>query len=184
MAQKSLLKKLPFILPIIAFLGLAIISAIGLYGNLSGTRNQEQLPSVLIGQKAPALPATAYQPELAKTIEAFQGQPILVNFMASWCAPCKAEAPALALLAEDVPIIGIAYKDKLDDTSQFLEQFGNPYSALWMDYDGRTAIEWGVYGVPETFVIDGDGTIIVRHAGPIFKEVLTDIIRPALQDLK
>ena len=174
--------RLAFLLPVIAFLILAVIAAFGLIGTINGTRNAE-LPSVLVGKPAPDLPTIPLRETLARPLSDFAGQPVLVNVMASWCAPCRAEIPALALLSQEVPVIAIAYKDKAEDTAAFLAQYGNPFAAIWMDYDGTTAIEWGIYGVPETFLLDGDGTIILRHAGPVFKDTITDVIRPALAEL-
>lgn len=181
--SKQPANRLVFILPILGFLLVAAIGAAALIGTLTGTRNTEQLPSVLIGKQAPALPATALNAALAQPLEAFRGKPVLVNFMASWCAPCRAELPALALLGEEVAVVGIAYKDKQSDTDAFLQTYGNPYQAVWMDYDGRTGMAWGLYGVPETFLLDQNGQIVLRHAGPIFKDVITDVIRPALEAL-
>ena len=81
-------------------------------------------------------------------------------------------------------MVGVAYNDKQAATAEFLQTYGNPYQAVWMDYDGRTGMAWGLYGVPETFLLDKDGQIILRHAGPIFKDVITDVIRPALEALE
>lgn len=175
--------RLGFILPLTAFLIFALIAAFGLFGTINGTRNSDQLPSVLIGKLAPDLPPNALRDDLAKPLSEFKGQPVLVNIMASWCAPCRAELPALDLLSQDVPVIAIAYKDKQEDTAQFLEQYGNPFSAVWMDYDGGTGIKWGIYGVPETFLLDKQGRVVLRHAGPVFKDTITNLIRPALEEL-
>ena len=113
-----------------------------------------------------------------------QGAPLLVNVFASWCAPCRAEAPALALLAEEIRIMGIAYKDKPKDTRRFLDQYGNPFAAIGVDRDGDAGMGWGVYGVPETFLVDAEGTIVLRHAGPIDRRVLDDVLRPAIRKLQ
>lgn len=176
--------RLAFILPIVAFLIFAVIAAVGLFGTINGTRQSDQLPSVLIGKPAPELPVTAFSDDLGKPLSDFAGGPVLVNVMASWCAPCRAEIPALALLSKDMPVIAIAYKDKRDDTAQFFEQYGNPFSAVWMDYDGSYAMKWGIYGVPESFLLDEQGRIVLRHAGPIFKDTISDVIMPALEALQ
>lgn len=176
--------KLTFLLPLAAFVILALVAAVALLGTMQGTRNQTALPSVLIGKKAPDLPANALSVALAKPLSDFQGQPVLVNIMASWCAPCRAEIPALAMIAEDIPVIAIAYKDKQEDTTNFLAQYGNPFEAVWMDYDGTNGIKWGIYGVPESFLLDANGQVVLRHAGPIFKDVITDVINPALEALE
>ena len=172
-----------FLLPAIAFAAFVVIAILGLSGTLNGTRNDSALPSVLVGKTAPELPNTALNESLARPLSDFAGQPVLVNIMASWCAPCRAEIPALKKLSESVPVIAIAYKDKQEDTAAFLTQYGNPFSAVWMDYDGTNGIKWGIYGVPETFLLDGQGRVVVRHAGPIFKDTITDVIVPALQGL-
>ena len=174
-----------FFIPLITFLGLAIIGGIALQGTLSGTRNPSQLPSVLIGKPAPDLPLPllhANQPELK--LANYHGQPLLVNFFASWCSPCRAEAPALEQLSEQINIIGIAYKDRQRDIAEFLQQFGNPFNVISMDVDGRAGISWGVYGVPETFLIDANGLIQWRHAGPLTGEVITIQLQPLLAKMK
>ncbi len=109
---------------------------------------------------------------------------MLVNVFASWCAPCRAEAPALAILEEDIRILGIAYKDKPADTRTFLQQYGNPFVAIGVDRDGAGGMALGVYGVPETFLLDADGTILLRHAGPIDRRVLEDFLLPRIQELQ
>ena len=177
-------KSLPFLIPLILFAVLAGFGFFGLYGTLTGSRSADQLPSVLVGRDAPALPGSALGPQRAQGLDAFAGQPVLVNFMASWCAPCRAEVPALDLLSKEVAIIAIAYKDKPEDTQRFLDQFGDPYEAVWMDFDGDAGRRWGVYGVPETFVIDQHGKVVLRHAGPVFSDVIETEIRPALEALK
>ena len=183
MPERPSRPRLAFILPLAAFALFAVIAAIGLLGTINGTRQSDQLPSVLIGKLAPELPARPFSEDLAKPLSDFAGGPVLVNVMASWCAPCRAEIPALALLAKDMPVIAIAYKDKDEDTAAFFDQYGNPFSAVWMDYDGSYAMKWGIYGVPESFLLDGQGRVILRHAGPIFKDTISDIIMPALEGL-
>ena len=126
-------KSLPFLIPLILFAVLAGFGFFGLYGTLTGSRSVDQLPSVLVGRDAPALPGSALDPQRAQGLDAFAGQPVLVNFMASWCAPCRAEVPALDLLSKEVAIIAIAYKEDSADTTAFLEQYGNPYVSLLMD---------------------------------------------------
>jgi cytochrome c biogenesis protein CcmG/thiol:disulfide interchange protein DsbE len=177
--------KLSFILPLIGFLILAGFAAAALFATLSGSRNPAQLPSVLIGKRAPATPVPLLDNGMATLdLADFAGEPLLVNFFASWCAPCRAEAPALALLAESVTVIGIAYKDKPVDTTAFLTQFGNPFSAIGVDRDGRLGFAWGVYGVPESYVIGSDGTVLLRHAGPIDRRVLDEVVMPAIKDAR
>jgi cytochrome c biogenesis protein CcmG/thiol:disulfide interchange protein DsbE len=181
--------RVSFLLPLLAFTVIAVVGAVALYSTLSGSRDPAQLPSVLVGKQAPQTtlpglrqpdPGTGTRVTLAK----FRGQPLLVNFFASWCAPCRAEAPALEMLSKDIAIFGIAYKDRSEDTSEFLQQFGNPFQAIGMDNDGRTGIAWGVYGVPETYLLDADGVILLRHAGPLTRGIINSTIMPALKALR
>ena len=174
-----------FFIPIIAFLGLVIIGGLALQGTLSGSRNPNQLPSVLIGKPAPDVPLPLLQNSRAElALDAYRGQPLLVNFFASWCAPCRAEAPALEHLSNQISIIGIAYKDRPQDTLQFLEQYGNPFVAIGRDDDGRAGMAWGVYGVPETYLIDPSGQIKWRHAGPLTRDVITTQLLAKLAEMQ
>ena len=174
-----------FFIPIFAFLGLVIIGGLALQGTLSGSRNPNQLPSVLIGKPAPDVPLPLLQNSRAElALDAYRGQPLLVNFFASWCAPCRAEAPALEHLSNQISIIGIAYKDRPQDTLQFLEQYGNPFVAIGRDDDGRAGMAWGVYGVPETYLIDPSGEIKWRHAGPLTRDVITTQLLAKLAEMQ
>ena len=174
-----------FFIPIIAFLGMVIIGGLALQGTLSGSRNPNQLPSVLIGKTAPDVPLPLLQNSRAElALDAYRGQPLLVNFFASWCAPCRAEAPALEHLSNQISIIGIAYKDRPQDTLQFLEQYGNPFVAIGRDDDGRAGMAWGVYGVPETYLIGPSGQIKWRHAGPLTRDVITTQLLAKLAEMQ
>lgn len=169
-----------FLLPLIGFAIFATIAAIALYSTLSGTRNVSQLPSVMIGKLPPDASLPLLQGAAGLDLENYRGKPLLVNFFASWCAPCRAEAPALEILTKNVTIIGIAYKDKAADTRDFIAQYGNPFDAIAMDFDGQAGLQWGVYGVPETYLLGPDGRIIYRHAGPIDRRVIDTVLRPAI----
>ena len=174
-----------FFIPLVAFLGLVMIGGLALQGTLSGSRNPNQLPSVLIGKPAPDMPLPLLQNNQAELeLGAYRGQPLLVNFFASWCAPCRAEAPALEHLSNQISIIGIAYKDRPQDTLQFLEQYGNPFVAIGRDDDGRAGMAWGVYGVPETYLIDPSGQIKWRHAGPLTRDVITTQLLAKLAEMQ
>lgn len=145
------------------------------------------VPSQLIGKSAPDFAA---MPPLDPAGPGFGspdlriGRPLLVNFFASWCVPCIIEAPALMTLSrEGVPIWGVAYKDKPDAARTFLARHGNPYARIAMDQPGRVAIDWGVYGVPETYLLDRDGIVRWRQAGPVTPEILDEQLRPMLRTL-
>ena len=112
------------------------------------------------------------------------GEPILLNIFASWCAPCRAEAPALEALSQQLPVIGIAYKDRPEDTDAFLRQYGNPFSQIAVDFEGQAALRWGLYGVPETYILNKQGKVILRHAGPIDKGVMDRLIMPAIENAR
>ena len=174
-----------FFIPLIAFLGLVIIGGLALQGTLSGSRNPNQLPSVLIGKPAPDVPLPLLQNNQAElALDVYQGQPLLVNFFASWCAPCRAEAPALEHLSKQISIIGIAYKDRPQDTRKFLQQHGNPFVAIGRDDDGRAGMAWGVYGVPETYLIAPSGQIKWRHAGLLTRDVISTQLLAKLAEMQ
>ena len=180
--------RLSFLLPLLAFVVLALFGAGALFSTLSGSRDPAQLPSVLVGKPAPQttlqrLRQRDHINENSITLKEFRGQPLLVNFFASWCAPCRAEAPSLEMISKDIAIFGIAYKDRSEDTAEFLQQFGNPFQSVVMDIDGRNGIRWGVYGVPETYLLDRNGVVVLRHAGPITRSIIENAILPPLEDL-
>jgi len=142
----------------------------------------DALPSTLVGRQAPALTLGPLPPTPALTdADLRAGRPVVVNFWASWCPPCRAEHPLLEeLAATGVPVLGINYKDTPDKAAGFLDELGNPYARLGTDPQGRAGLDWGLYGVPETFVIGPDGTVLLRIAGPVTRQNLTDQIAPAL----
>jgi cytochrome c biogenesis protein CcmG, thiol:disulfide interchange protein DsbE len=175
-------------------LGVAGAAGAGFYAMLrglgSGSYDPRGVPSALIGKPPPpfALPALEASglPALANTdltgMPAPLPGPVLVNFWASWCVPCIIEHPQLMRLArEGVPVLGINYKDKPADAATFLARHGNPFTRLGRDEPGRVAIDWGVYGVPETYLLDRGGIIRWRWAGPVTPEVLEQDIRPLLK---
>lgn len=172
-----------FFLPLLIFAVIVIIAAIALKVTLSGDRQIAALPSALIGQFVPEteLPALDASQQFL-TLPAQANRPYLVNFFASWCAPCRAEAPALAQLANQIDIYGIAYKDKSEDAQLFLKDYGNPFKHVGLDQNGQAGLNWGVYGVPETYLISASGMVLMRHAGPIDIEAMHNIIEPAIAE--
>ncbi len=173
-------------LPLIVFIVIGIGLAVGL------TLNPREIPSALIGKPAPdfALPALegrakADNQGLSKT-DLQTGQPSLVNVFASWCLPCRVEHPLLNQLAREgiAPIHALNYKDQPRDATRWLNELGDPFSRIGADKDGRVSIDWGVYGVPETFVVDGKGEILCRHVGALTEHDVETKIRPILNDLK
>jgi cytochrome c biogenesis protein CcmG/thiol:disulfide interchange protein DsbE len=170
-----------YLIPLAVFVVMVIFLAIGL------TLDPREVPSPFIGKPAPAftLPQVA---DAGKTLSPadFKGQVVLVNVWASWCVSCRQEHPVLLELARKnlVPIYGLNYKDAREDAQAWLNQFGNPYTASAFDADGRVGIDWGVYGVPETFVIDRDGIIRHKQTGPITPEILENTLLPLIRQLQ
>ena len=150
-----------------------------------------KIPSALIGRPAPATVLPALQgltrsgmPVPGLDPAAFKGKVSLVNVWASWCVPCHDEAPLLTALGQQDPrlqIVGINYKDAPDNARRFLGRYGNPFTMVGVDANGRASIEWGVYGVPETFVVGRDGNIAYKLVGPITPENLETVLKPALE---
>lgn len=181
-AGKKPSKVLWALLPLIVF---AVLAGIFLLQLLSG-RDNSIIPSALIGQAAPqtVLPPLEGSglPGLDPT--SFAGKVTLVNIWASWCAPCREEHPMLMQLATDgrFGIVGLNYKDKTENALRFIGNLGNPYAAIGTDEAGRAAIQWGVYGVPETFVVGKDGTIRYKHVGPITPQALERGLMPAIEE--
>jgi cytochrome c biogenesis protein CcmG/thiol:disulfide interchange protein DsbE len=173
------MRRLVYLLPILLFALLAGYFVLGLQ------RDPSLLPSALLDKPAPAfdLPGLGGKPGLATADLA--GQIVLVNFFASWCVPCREEHPLLMRLAEEGKIVlyGVDYKDKPDDASRLLGQLGDPYRRIGVDRDGRTAIDFGVYGVPETYVVDRSGRIRYRHVGPITPDDYERKLLPLLKQL-
>jgi cytochrome c biogenesis protein CcmG/thiol:disulfide interchange protein DsbE len=164
--------------PVVVFAGFVGLALVGMF-----REDPESLPSAREGQPAPPVVLEAF-PGKAGFDDATlrDGTVKLVNYWASWCAPCRAEHPTLeALSAEGVPIYGVNYKDQADNAAAFLEELGDPYTAIGRDEKGRMAIDWGLYGVPETYVIDGQGKIVLRFAGPLTNAVLEKTLRPAME---
>ena len=169
------------VLPLIAFAGLAALFWLRL-----GTGDPSRIPSALIGHPAPqtSLPPLTgllsdgtQVPGLDPAI--FKGKVSVVNVWASWCVPCHDEAPLLTGLAKDqrLQLVGINYKDAPDNARRFLGRYGNPFGVVGVDANGRAAIEWGVYGVPETFVVGREGTIVYKLVGPITPDNIDSVLK-------
>jgi len=172
-------------LPLAVFLGLAALFLIRL-----GAGDTSRIPSALIGRAAPVtvLPGVAGLERDGKPVpgleaESFKGAVTVLNVWASWCVPCRDEAPLLLALARDqrIRILGINYKDSAENARRFLARYGNPYVANGFDGNGRASIEWGVYGVPETFVVGRDGRIAYKLIGPIEPNNLEKVLKPEIE---
>ena len=166
------------LLPLVVFAGLAGLFLGGIY-----REDPDALPSTFLGRDAPVLDVVPLgQVAAISPDELTNGSVTLVNFWASWCAPCRVEHPQLMRLKHDgFAILGVNYKDDPQKARRFLDELGNPFKAVGTDPKGRTAIEWGVYGVPETFVVDGKGKVVSRFAGPVTEQILERRIRPAVE---
>lgn len=182
-------RPLLILVPLLLFGAMAVLFAFALTKG-----DPAKLPSALIGKPAPALALTAIEgleeggravplltPELLQ-----KGEVTVVNFWASWCAPCVEEHPLLIEIARTakVPVVGVNYKDAAANARRFLSRYGNPFAAIGADVTGRTAIEWGVYGMPETFIVDRAGRIAYKHVGPISRDALTRTLLPTIARLK
>ena len=173
------------LLPLVLFVALVVLFLIRLFAG-----DPSRIPSALIGHPAPqtTLPPVAGLERDGKSIPgiepaSFKGAVTLVNVWASWCVPCHDEAPLLLQLAGDrrIRVVGINYKDQADNARRFLGRYGNPFAASGADANGRAAIEWGVYGVPETFIIGRDGRIAYKLVGPITPYNLDGLVKPEIE---
>jgi len=169
-----------FLVPVGAFVALAVLFAFGLNPN----RDIHALPSPLIGKPAPLFSLTDVM-DPARTVSnaALKGQVYVLNVWGTWCVACRQEHEALLDIARQnvLPIIGLDYMDQREKAQQWLMQLGNPYTAVAFDTDGRTAIDWGVYGAPETYLVDGQGRIIYKFISPMTPEVWQHDFLPRIQ---
>jgi cytochrome c biogenesis protein CcmG/thiol:disulfide interchange protein DsbE len=173
------------LIPLVLFIGLAGLFLIRLFAG-----DPSLLPSPLIGHPAPqtALPAVAGLERNGAQVPGldpaqFKGAVTVVNVWASWCVPCRDEAPLLLQLSKDqrFRVVGINYKDEAENARRFAARFGNPFAAAGADENGRASIEWGVYGVPETFVIGRDGKIAYKLVGPITADNFDSVLKPQIE---
>jgi cytochrome c biogenesis protein CcmG/thiol:disulfide interchange protein DsbE len=173
--------RLVYLLPILVFAGVGVALGIGL------TMKPGEIPSVLIGEPVPSFDLPPVQGRsLGLASSDLEGEVSLVNVFASWCTACRAEHPLFMRLeaAGTVPIHGLNYKDRPRDAEEWLEELGDPYTRTGADRDGRVGIDWGVYGVPETFVIGKDGRIAYKHIGAVTPKDLEQTILPLIERLR
>lgn len=169
------------LVPIGAFAILAII----FFVQLTSGKNTSDIPSALIGTKAPSLNMGALDGSQRPALndDAVKGKLTLINVFASWCIPCREEHPLLLQLSKDprLNLVAINYKDKTENALRFLGELGNPFAAIGVDPNGAAAIDWGVYGVPESYLVAPDGTILFKKVGPFDAKSVTDQLEPAIQ---
>ena len=172
-------------LPLLVFLALAMLLAAGVW--MSRKPDRDVLPSPLIGKPAPAfaLPVL-HEPTRTVRLDDLKGQPFLLNVWGSWCVECRVEHPVLTKFAESkrLRVIGYNWKDEPADALRWLEQFGNPFWLVLADVEGRSAIDWGIYGAPETFRVDRHGMIQWKHVGPLTDAIIANELLPALQAIE
>ncbi|AKJ28321.1 DsbE family thiol:disulfide interchange protein [Caldimonas brevitalea] len=169
-----------YAVPLLGLLGLLVLFVFGL------RQNPRALPSALIGRPVPAFAAPLLSaPQQTLSPASLRGAPWVLNVWASWCAACREEhEPLLDLARRDVPLYGLNYKDSRDAAQAWLQRSGDPYRSSVVDAEGRIGMDLGVYGVPETFVIDGQGVVRYRHAGPLTRELIERELLPLLTSLK
>jgi cytochrome c biogenesis protein CcmG/thiol:disulfide interchange protein DsbE len=174
------------LLPLLIFAGLAAI----FWSQLDSGRDISEIPSALIGTKAPSLDLPPLEGATFKGASmpalndaAIKGKLTLVNVWASWCLPCREENPIILDLAKDprLTVVGINYKDQTDNALRFLGELGNPFSAVGIDPRGKAAIDWGVYGIPESYLVDAQGTIVYKRVGPFDGKSLKEGLYPSIE---
>jgi cytochrome c biogenesis protein CcmG/thiol:disulfide interchange protein DsbE len=167
------------LLPLLVFVALAVLLFAGI--QLNRGRDPNALPSPLIGKPAPEFALPDFR-DPSKTIskQDLLGTPYLLNVWASWCPACRIEHPVIEDAARRglIKVVGFNYKDEPDDAQRWLQQFGDPYAIILADRDGRAGIEWGVYGAPETFLVDATGIIRFKHVGPVTPEIIEQVMLP------
>ena len=170
-----------YLLPLLVFLGLSTYFALGL------GKDPSKLESALIDKPVPEFDLPPLMENIPGMATAdFGGEVVMVNVFASWCVPCRLEHPLITRLADDgvLPVFGLNYKDEKADARAWLAELGNSYTRIGWDLSGRVGIDWGVYGVPETYLIGKQGRIRYKYVGPIFAEVLNETIMPKIRELQ
>lgn len=179
--QPAKRRRAVFVVPILVFLGISVFLAIGLF------LDPREVPSPLIGKPVPDFKLPPVQGRtLGLSTDDLKGEVSLVNVFASWCVACREEHPLLMRLSQQgvVPIHGLNYKDAPKDAADWLDRLGDPYTRTGADINGRVGIDWGVYGVPETFVIDRNGRIAYKHIGPISSSDWEEKMAPLVEQLR
>lgn len=174
------MRSLRFLIPVVLFSAIAWFLLKGL------ERDPRQVPSPLIGKPAPEFSLPLLKGDGNWSPQSLRGQVWMLNVWGSWCAACQIEHPLLNELARNktVTMVGLAWKDKRDDSLKWLDRFGDPYSVVISDLEGRAAIDWGVYGAPESFVIDKQGVIRYKQIGPFTPDIIRDELLPLLKRLQ
>ena len=170
------------LLPLLAFIALALLLFVGV--RMNSGKDNSAIPSPLIGKTAPAmrLPELVL-PESRLGIADLKGKAHVLNVWGSWCVSCRIEHPVITQLAKSgTVVVGYNYKDSPEDAARWLAQYGNPFALVVQDRDGQAALDWGIYGAPETFVIDAAGVVRFKHIGPLTPEIVEEKILPALQE--
>ena len=176
------MKRFMLALPLIVFVIIGIVSVVMLNASSSGDRNSRAIGFSMTGSSLPDVSMTDLGNNGVINLKDYEGQVIAINVFASWCAPCKLESPAIDQLSKRLPVIGINYRDTDEDAHRFLDQFGDPYSAIGKDPDGNVSIQLGVHGLPETFIIARDGTILYHLQGPMMAEELNGPVNIILEE--
>ncbi|MDH5555896.1 MAG: DsbE family thiol:disulfide interchange protein [Alphaproteobacteria bacterium] len=170
-----------YLLPLLVFLAMSVYFAIGL------SKDPSELPSALINKPVPEFDLPPLMEDIPGLATAdFGGEVVIVNVFASWCVPCRIEHPMISRMANEgiVPVYGLNWKDEKTDAKAWLKELGNPYSRIGWDLSGRVGIDWGVYGVPETYIIGKQGRIRYKHVGPILRDTLNETLIPIIQELQ
>jgi cytochrome c biogenesis protein CcmG/thiol:disulfide interchange protein DsbE len=175
------MKRVFYLLPLVIFVVLAGYFMV----SLRPGHDMHELPSAMIEKPAPGFDLAGLGDGKKLTLDGLKGHAFVINFFASWCVPCRIEHPLLMRLAQQdhLPLYGIAYKDKPADSTRLLATFGDPYRLIGVDRDGRVGLDFGVYGVPETYVIDAAGVIRRRFVGPLTADVVEKDLMPLLKQL-
>ena len=169
------------LLPLLAFIALALLLFVGV--RMNSGKDNSAIPSPLLGKTAPAmrLPELVL-PESRIGIADLKGKAYVLNVWGSWCVSCRVEHPVITELAQSgTMVVGYNYKDSPEDAARWLARYGNPFALVVQDRDGQAALDWGIYGAPETFVIDAQGIVRYKHIGPLTREIIAADILPALK---